>query len=169
MGDIFIRIQNVGKNELMLNDLTYVDAPDNAESKRTAVQAGDILLSITADLGRTAVIPSEFPKAHINQHLAIIRLKSGYNPYYISEFIASEGGKRQFIKLDKGGVKAGLNFTDIKSLKLLNPPLNIQNQYLKIVKEIKNQKLLAQQALKKSEDLFNSLLQQAFKGELTNS
>ena len=54
MGDIFIRIQNVGKNELMLNDLTYVDVPDNAESKRTAVQAGDILLSITADLGRTA-------------------------------------------------------------------------------------------------------------------
>ena len=168
-GDIFIRIQNVGKNKLMIDDITYVNAPNNAESKRTAVQAGDILLSITADLGRTAVIPKDFPKAHINQHLAIIRLKKGYNPDYVSEFIASEGGKRQFMKLDKGGVKAGLNFTDIKSLKLLNPPMEVQNEYLNRVKNIKQQKLIAEKSLMKSNDLFNSLLQKAFKGELTAS
>ncbi|GLS89097.1 hypothetical protein GCM10007916_01640 [Psychromonas marina] len=168
-GDVFIRIQNVGKNELLLDDITYVDAPDSAESKRTAVQTGDILLSITADLGRTAVIPKEFPKAYINQHLALIRLKKGYNPDYVSEFIASEGGKRQFMKLDKGGVKAGLNFTDIKSLKLLNPPVSLQNQYMNNVKKIKEQKLLAEESLIKSNDLFNSLLHRAFKGELTVS
>ena len=38
-------------------DIAYVNAPDTAESIRTEVQENDLLLTITADLGRTAVIP----------------------------------------------------------------------------------------------------------------
>jgi len=166
-GELFLRIQNVGKNQLLLENVTYVQPPDNAEAKRTAVKKGDILLSITADLGRTAVIPANLAKAYINQHLAIIRLKDIYEPYYVSEYISSIGGKRQLMKLDKGGVKAGLNFTDIKSLNILNPPIKLQRQYLERSQQVETQKQQAQASLEKSEALFNSLLQRAFKGELT--
>lgn len=165
-GDVFLRIQNVGYNALRLNDLTYVNTPNSTESKRTKVEPGDILLSITADLGRTAVIPENFPKAHINQHLAILRLNQKCNPYYLSAYIASKGGQSLFRKLDKGGVKAGLNFTDIKSYKVLCPPLSLQEQFIERLNAIETQKSQAQAALSKSEDLFNSLLQRAFKGEL---
>jgi type I restriction enzyme, S subunit len=166
-GDLFLRIQNVGKNQLLLKDVAYVKAPDDAEAKRTTVEAGDILLSITADLGRTAVIPKELARAHINQHLAIIRLEDKYEPYYVSEYISSMGGKRQFMQLDKGGVKAGLNFTDIKTLSILNPPIELQKQYVERSLQIIGQKQLAQASLEHSEVLFNSLLQQAFTGQLT--
>ena len=165
-GDLFLRIQNIGKNRLLLNDVTFVDAPVSAESTRTKVKSDDILLSITADLGRTAVIPIDFPQAFINQHLAIIRLKSKYLPFYVSEYISSIGGKRQFMQLNKGGVKAGLNFTDIKSLKIPNPPITLQNQFAERTQAIEAQKQQAQASLQKSEDLFNSLLQRAFKAEL---
>ena len=166
-GDLFLRIQNVGNNQLLLDNVTYVNPPENAEAKRTTVEMGDILLSITADLGRTAVIPANLSKAYINQHLAIIRLKDKYEPYYVSEYISSIGGKRQLLKLDKGGVKAGLNFSDIKSLNILNPPIELQKKYLERNQAIEAQKLLALASLEKSAALFNSLLQRAFKGELT--
>ena len=166
-GDLFLRIQNVGKNQLMLDDVAYVLAPESAEAKRTVVQAKDILLSITADLGRTAVIPENLPKAYINQHLAIIRLQKSFNSVYVSEFIVSEGGKRQFLKLDKGGVKAGLNFEDIKSLKILLPPLELQTQFAQRIAHIEAQKELAKQNLAQSQALFESLLHRAFTGELT--
>ena len=166
-GDVFLRIQNIGKNKLILNDITFVNAPINAEAKRTKIEAGDILLSITADLGRTAVIPENFPTAYINQHLAIIRLKDNYLPFFVSQFISSIGGERQLLKLDKGGVKAGLNFDDIKSLKIINPPIALQNQFIERIKLIEAQTQQAQASLLKSEALFNSLLQQAFTGELT--
>ena len=131
--------------------------------------SGDILLSITADLGRTAVIPDGFPEAHINQHLAIVRLNKEYQPFFVSEFIASAGGEKQFFKLNKGGVKAGLNFSDIKSLKIPNPPRKKQLEFIKLSKIIEEQKQQAEQNLAKSEEFFNSLLQRAFKGELTQS
>ncbi len=168
VGNLFLRIQNIGKNRLLLNDVTLVTPPVNAEAKRTKVEAGDILLSITADLGRTAVIPIDFPQAYINQHLAIIRLKAKYLPYYVSEYISSVGGERQFMQLDKGGVKAGLNFSDIKSLNIPNPPITLQNQFAERIQQIEAQKQQAQASLKHSEALFNSLLQRAFSGELSS-
>jgi type I restriction enzyme S subunit len=128
-GDVFLRIQNIGYNQLKTKELTYVNAPASTESKRTRVQTGDIVISITADLGRTAVIPEDFPVAYINQHLAILRLNSENNPYYLSAYIASKAGQSLFRSLDKGGVKAGLNFSDLKSYKVLCPPTIFQNQF----------------------------------------
>lgn len=52
-----LRAKNVGHDELRLEDCVWVDAPQSAEAKRTRVRPGDVLLSITADLGRTAVVP----------------------------------------------------------------------------------------------------------------
>jgi type I restriction enzyme, S subunit len=165
-GDLFLRINNVGYNELKLQELIFVNAPNNAEAIRTEVKSGDILLSITADLGRTCVIPDDFPKTFINQHLAILRLKNSFEPVFVSQVLSSEYGKLQFRKLNKGGVKAGLNFDDIKSLEFINPPINYQRKYKKILQEVKKQFdtliLLTQQ----SDNLFQTLIQKAFKGEL---
>lgn len=53
-----------------------VNAPNNAEARRTKVQEGDLLISITADLGRTGVVTKEIAEhgTYINQHLICIRL-----------------------------------------------------------------------------------------------
>src|SRR5438876_1039059 len=93
-GAMFLRIQNVGINQLLLDDLAFVQVPDTAEGRRTQVRGGDLLLSITADLGRTAVIPENFPEAYINQHLALLRLKE-LNPVFLAGFISTPGGKAQ--------------------------------------------------------------------------
>jgi type I restriction enzyme S subunit len=44
-GDLFLRIQNVKRDELSLEDTVYVRAPATAEAKRTRVEPGDVLLS----------------------------------------------------------------------------------------------------------------------------
>jgi type I restriction enzyme S subunit len=165
-GDLFLRINNVGYNEMKLQDLIYVTAPNNAEAIRTEIKSGDILLSITADLGRTCVIPDNFPKAFINQHLAILRLKKEYEPFFVSQVLSSEFGKLQFKKLNKGGVKAGLNFDDIKSLEFINPPIKNQAKYKKMLAEVLKQSDEIIAINKKSDNLFQALIQKAFKGEL---
>ncbi len=167
-GDLFLRINNVGYNEIKLKDLIYVSAPDNAEAIRTKVQAGDILMSITADLGRTCVIPAGFPKAYINQHLAILRLQSHFEPNFVSQLFTTEFGRNQFKKLNKGGVKAGLNFDDIRSLEFINPPLEVQKKYSDALSELRSQEENNKLKIDKTNGLFNSLIQKAFKGELVS-
>jgi type I restriction enzyme, S subunit len=56
---------------------------------------------------------------------------------------------------------------NLKKINLPVPPLKLQNQFAQIVENIEAQKALVKQSLQKSEDLFNGLVQKAFKGELT--
>jgi type I restriction enzyme S subunit len=167
-GEIFLRINNVGYNQMKLNDLVYVKAPNSAEAKRTLVSPNDMLLSITADLGRTCIIPEGFPKSYINQHLAILRFQKEYQPKFISQLLASEYGKLQFMKLNKGGVKAGLNFDDIKSIEFLNPKISLQKKYIEIIDELQKQVKNKIECNSHSTSLFSSLIQQAFNGTLVS-
>ena len=59
-----------------------------------------------------------------------------------------------------------LNSKQITELQLINPPIILQTQFAERLQMIETQKQQAQEALAKSEDLFQSLLQRAFKGEL---
>ncbi len=54
----------------------------------------------------------------------------------------------------------------IEKYLVINPPLSLQSQFADRIQLIESQKAQAQVALQKSESLFNSLLQKAFKGEL---
>ena len=62
--------------------------------------------------------------------------------------------------------QTGVNLKLLNSIEISIPPLELQNLYEIRIKTIKNQKEKAQASLSKAEDLFNSLLQKAFKGEL---
>ena len=105
--------------------------------------------------------------AFVNQHLGILRLKQDQiSSVYLSSFLTSEGGQIQFSKLNREGVKAGLNFDDIKSLKILVPPVYIQKKYESLFHFLMNTLGKYKEGLNYNENLFNSLLQRAFKGEL---
>lgn len=164
-GEVFITIKNVKNNHISLDNVQYVNAPKNKEAERTKVQTGDLLISITADLGRTGVIEENVAAmgAYINQHLSLVRLDSSkINPLYVSYFLETDGGKRQFETKNQNGVKAGLNFDAIKSLKILVPPLEIQNEYLTFVASVDKLKVELQKTMDETQKLFDSLMQQYF-------
>lgn len=167
-GAMFLRIQNVDSG-LLLEDVAFVDPPESASAKRTRVEPGDVLVSITADLGRTAVIPPEFPKAHINQHLVLLRLSGGAPvlPEYLADFIQSPGGMRHFAQRNRAAVKAGLNFEDIRSLLVNVPPQGLQRRYVAVKERILEMRERLIQALSDCESLQQTLSHLAFSGKLS--
>jgi len=164
-GDVFIRIQNLRSGRLDLEDVAFVTAPDTAESRRTKVEQGDVLISITADLGRTAVVPPRLGAAFINQHLVLLRFRD-MNPFFITQLFETDGGQSQFTRLNRQGVKAGLNFDDIRKLVVLKPPLGLQARFASIVESIEQQKARLKAHLAELDTFFASLQSRAFNGEL---
>ena len=161
----FITIKNVKDCRISIDNMQPINAPDNAEAKRTKVQEGDLLISITADLGRTGVVTKEIADhgAYINQHLTCIRLnKEMLNPLYVAFFMESPAGKEQFESKNQSAVKAGLNFNSINSLRLLVPPMDEQNAFVGFVHQIDKSKLAIQKSLEKLEILKKSLMQKYF-------
>lgn len=161
----FITIKNVKDCSIITDNMQPIKAPDNAEARRTKVKEGDLLISITADLGRTGVVTKKIAEhgAYINQHLSCIRLdREVLNPLFVAHYMESPAGKEQFIAKNQSAVKAGLNFNSIKSLKLMIPPMEKQNEFEQFVHQIDKSKATVQKALDETKLLFDSLMQQYF-------
>ena len=164
-GEYFITIKNVKNCRITLNDVQHIVPPDNAEAKRTKVQEGDLLISITADLGRTGVVTKEIADhgAYINQHLTCIRLnQKEVLPLYVAYYMESDAGKGQFQAKNQSAVKAGLNFNSINTLRLMVPPKEQQGSFIDFVERTSKSKLTIQQSLDKLEILKKALMQQYF-------
>jgi type I restriction enzyme S subunit len=128
-GDIFLRIGNLTREtiDLDLSDMKYVALPAKAaEGKRTRLRQGDLLVSITADLGSIAVVPELEKPAYVSQHIALCRPKAGVHPRWLGYAMVSRQAKRQLLNSGYGGTKIQLSLDDVRNVWLAVPPLDEQ-------------------------------------------
>ena len=117
-GALFIRIGNLTREHvnLLLDDVVYVHPPQGTEGARTKVLAGDILVSITADIGIIGCVPEGIGEAFVNQHIALVRAKKEFNSRWIAHYLASPFYQQHFAQFNDGGAKAGMNLTSVGNL-----------------------------------------------------
>lgn len=118
-GALFIRIGNLTREHinLRLDDMIFVQPPASSEGKRTRIEAGDVLLSITADLGIVGVAPDGIGEAYVNQHIALVRIFPQHAcSRWVGHYLAGRQGKEQVRRLDDSGAKAGLNLPTVRGL-----------------------------------------------------
>lgn len=98
--------------------------------------ADDILVSITADVGMVALVPEGLGEAFINQHVALCRPVSCFQPKYLAWFLASESAQRQLRELQRGATKVGLGLDDIRAVVVPMPPSPEQNRIVSAVEQV---------------------------------
>ncbi len=135
-GELFIRITNMRRSstKLDLADPKFVHLPtDDAEGARTRLQTGDLLISITADIGIVALVDDEVPSpAYINQHIARVRLpRDSVDSAFIAYYLASWLPQRRFLAATDTGAKAGMNLPGVAAVKVVVPPLSEQRRIAK--------------------------------------
>jgi len=89
---------------------------------------------------------------------------NGNNPTFLLFLVRNFRVER----FSRGAGVPTLNRNLVHAESIMKIPIDLQNQFADSVKAIEAQKAQAQASLAQAEDLFNSLLQRAFKGELTN-
>ena len=125
-GSPFIRITNLSRKSIYpdLSDLRFVSLPAvDSEGARTQLQDGDVLISITADIGIVGHVTRRMPKpAYINQHIALVRFDPDQtSSRYVSYFLASERPQKNFRELTDSGAKAGMNLTTVQQIMVALP------------------------------------------------
>lgn len=138
-GAPFIRMGDLSRSSLHvdLGGAQRVRPPANAEGRRTQVAPGDLLISITAELGMVGVVPEGAPEAYINQHVALVRPSREFAPRYLAWYLAAEcGGRQQFKGLRRGATKQGLGLDDIRGVVV---PVAPRAEQRRIVAELEKQ------------------------------
>jgi type I restriction enzyme S subunit len=124
-------------------------------------EKGTLCITIAANIAKTGILTFDacFPDSVVG-FIPNEKTNNDYAQFWMS-FL-------QKILEDSAPESAqkNINLAILRDLDFPTPPIELQNQFAERVKAIEAQKSQAQESLKKSEELFNSLLQRAFKGEL---
>lgn len=147
--------------------MKYLDDEGYKERvKRLIPKSGDIIYGREGSYGEAAIVPEKVTLS-LGQRVVLFRPKHELiNSIYLHSIVRSKYVYRQAVRVNSGSTVGHVNVKDIRKFKILLPQLDIQSQFAERTVLIEQQKAQAQASLEKSEELFNSLLQKAFKGEL---
>jgi type I restriction enzyme S subunit len=149
----------------------YIDKEKYKELIAFKVEPGDIIISCSGIyLGKLAIVPNNAKEGIINQALLKITLDQSIylNEFFIKVF-SQENFKETYFASERGA--AIPNFppmSTFKEFKFIAPPIELQNQYLLIVENLRQQINCINNQIIHSNDLFNSLILRAYKGELVS-
>jgi type I restriction enzyme S subunit len=167
-GKLYLMARNIRDNYIDLNNVSYISDKDHQRIyKRCGAEKGDLLLvCVGATIGRTCITP-EMEDFSLARSVALLKPKKEIIDSFFLYSVLSSNYLQEVIKWSgNSSAQAGLYTGKIKKLEIFLPPIILQNQFADSVKAIEAQKAQAQASLAQAEDLFNSLLQRAFKGEL---
>ena len=136
-GALFLRMGNLSKNsfELRLNNIQRVQLPDKAEGTRTALQAGDLLFSITGEVGMLGLIPDDFETAYINQHTAMLRFLPAMRNKYLPFFLLTDYAQKSY-RGSQHGIKNSFRLNSIYDLLVSVPPAKEQENIIEKIEEL---------------------------------
>lgn len=163
----FIFVSNVRNQLISLDTKKFVDAEEYAKLTRTTpIEEGDVLYTAVGSYGNSAVVKNT-EKFVFQRHIAQIKPDlTKLNPVFLSYCLESASLRRQADKVATGIAQKTVTLRGLKSFVIPSPPLVEQEVFAGRIEKISKTMLSEQESLKQFNDLFASLQQRAFKGEL---
>jgi type I restriction enzyme S subunit len=161
---IMIRTTNLSKNEFDKN-LKFISKETYDLFKKTKVFGGEIIMNKIGSAGDFWIMPNLNRPISLGLNQLMMTFDNLDTLFFYSYF-STEYGKKLIKSKLNGATTKSITKTALRGLEIYYPPNELQNQFAERVQIIEQQKAIAQKSLEKSEQLFNSLLQKAFKGEL---
>lgn len=137
-GYSFFREQNIYNDGIHREGLVFITEELLNTRHNSTVFPKDILLNITGgSIGRCALIPDDFTKGSINQHILIIRLVNPEMRGYIHQYLCSPFAQR-YIKGNAVGDKDGFSGGRCKNMPVPMPPLSEQKRITEKINDMLN-------------------------------
>lgn len=167
----FLRSSNIQDGEIVTDDLLYISPKKHQELKKGHLQVGDILFTNRGEIGKVAILPEEFDGSNLNSQVAWLRSRNTLSGEFLFFYLQSGIMRRHYQNAQTG---AALQQFPIKMVKAIEVPVPDLEEQLAIAEQLgelraKAVNLANSYQLKREAiaDLRQSLLQNAFAGELT--
>ncbi|KWS91659.1 MULTISPECIES: hypothetical protein [Pseudomonas syringae group] len=100
----FFRSECVTDDGFNPKGMNFISADAHQQMNRSEIKPGDLLMTITGNIGRVARAPIHFKSANINQHIARIRIQKGLKVCvdYVYQCLKHDGWEYQFFCVRAG-------------------------------------------------------------------
>ena len=135
-----------------------------AKLDNVSVKKSDVLLNITgASVARSCIVPNQILPARVNQHVCIVRCKKCIEPVFLNGLLVDDNYQNLLWEIaGSGATREAITKQQVEHLKIIVPPIELQNEFADFVKQIDKSKLIVQKELDETQLLFDSLMQEYF-------
>jgi type I restriction enzyme S subunit len=168
-GPLFVRSEDINWGFLDLTRAARIPKEFHRKLERSQLRAKDVLINITGvSIGRAAEVPGNIGEANVSQNVAVITPSEGLDSTYLVHFLTCNS-VQDMIERDKRGVaRDAISLGDLRRLAVLCPPRNLQAKFASIVRKLQRMIDSQLQSTQEINELFHSLMQKAFRGELVS-
>ena len=168
----FISVKDIRNNEIFFDDTKFITLEEHQELyKRCNPEKGDVLVTKSGTIGRTAIVKDDF-EFSLFVSVALIKniknvVQSNFLSYAMQDFINKIDISRDI----KGGVIKNYHISDMKKQLVPLPPLEEQKRIVEkldsLFEKIQKIKEIIEEVKEKTTSRREAILFKAFSGELT--
>lgn len=161
----FLNAKNVTKEGFSFEQTQFISKEKDAALRKGKLQRKDIVITTRGTIGNIAYYDETIPydNIRINSGMVIIRPQNiSYNPFF---FLYAFRNKVEEIKAQNvtGAAQPQLPIHIMSKIQLLNPPIELQNEFAEFVKLIDKSKFIVQQQIKDLQELLDSKMDEYFR------
>jgi type I restriction enzyme S subunit len=156
------RSLNIGTMEIKDKDWVYFSYEGNNKNSKSQLKENDLLIVRSGAPGTACVIPKQYEGCNAIDIIIARPNTEKVNPYYLCSYTNMPHGKKQIEEGTGGAAQRHFNVRKYNKLRLMLPPIDIQNKFATFVHQVDKSKVAVQKALDETQLLFNSLMQEYF-------
>jgi type I restriction enzyme S subunit len=162
----YIRTGDIKNGEIVVDGLRHTSPEVASKFTRSRVRRGEIVMSIRATVGTTAIVPPELDGANLTQGTARIAPGENTTLEYLLSHLRSQNAQAWIEGQVKGATFREITLTRLRELPVPIPPLEVQRKFSAIYQKNRSARKLLKDDAANATDLFASLSQRAFAGDL---
>lgn len=166
-GVLFLRSECVSEEGLDLSESMFITPDAHRFLRRSEVKAGDILVTITGNVGRVVYLGNEFRPSNINQHIARIRIADDrVVASFIFHFLSQPLVRKYYAQITTGQAYPQISLTQVRDTVLPMPPPREQAAIAEVLTGMDEELEALEQRREKTSALKQAMMQQLLTGKI---
>lgn len=166
-GILFLRSECVSENGLDLSQSMFISSEAHAVLGRSKLTSGDILVTITGNVGRVVYLDESFVSANMNQHIARIRITNdSVCSKFIYHFLNQKSVRRAFNTITTGQAYPQISLKQVRDLVVPMPPLPEQQAIATILSDMDTEIATLEAKLTKTRQLKQGMMHELLTGRI---
>ena len=125
----YIRTGDIVDGEIDVSALRHTDPAIASRFIRSTVRTGEIIMSIRATVGTTAVVPTCLDGANLTQGTARVAPGKNVNGVYLLQYLRMPSTQAWIQRQVKGATFREITLARLRELPVLIPPMAIQEKF----------------------------------------
>ena len=145
-----------------MTSIKYIDESAYELLAKSKIFGSEIIMNKIGSAGKIYLMPQIDMPASLGRNAFMFRYDERINVKFLFHLLTSDYGQREIQQYVRGAVTKTITKNDARSVLIIVPPIELQNEFEAFVEQIDKSKLAIQNSLEKLEILKKSLMQKYF-------